>query len=107
MKNINKLFFIVFTLSIFFLNSCKSVKENLSIKKKDSTDEFLVEKKNPLILPPDYKDLPKPLSEENALEPKEKEVDLSKIFKNSEKKQKNSSDVNRSIEELIREKIKN
>ena len=28
--------------------------------KKDNTDEFLVQKKNPLVVPPDYNDLPLP-----------------------------------------------
>ena len=34
--------------------------EHLSGGKKDNTDEFLVQKKNPLVLPPDYNDLPVP-----------------------------------------------
>ena len=46
-----------------FLSSCEtmgSVKRGLTGEKKQSTDEFLIQKKNPLILPPDYDDLPTP-----------------------------------------------
>ena len=48
----------------FFVTSCAdtfgSVKRGLTGSKKDSTDEFLVKKKDPLILPPDYENLPTP-----------------------------------------------
>jgi hypothetical protein len=43
-----------------FLNSCQSVSEGFKLKKKNNGDEFLVEKKNPLVLPPDYSALPTP-----------------------------------------------
>ena len=37
-----------------------SVKRGLTGEKADSTDEFLVKKKDPLILPPDFENLPSP-----------------------------------------------
>ena len=37
-----------------------SVKRGLTGSKSDSTDEFLVQKKDPLILPPDFESLPSP-----------------------------------------------
>jgi hypothetical protein len=43
-----------------FLNSCQSVSEGFTLKKKNNGEEFLVEKKNPLVLPPDYSELPTP-----------------------------------------------
>ena len=47
-----------------FLTSCAdtfdSVKRGLTGAKKSSADEFLVKKKDPLILPPDYENLPNP-----------------------------------------------
>ena len=48
---------------IFFVTSCESmgsVKRALTGEKTLSTDEFFVEKKDPLILPPDYENLPSP-----------------------------------------------
>ena len=36
------------------LTSCQSAKDAFTLKKKNSADEFLVEKKSPLALPPKY-----------------------------------------------------
>ncbi len=55
--------FLIFILILFFLNACQSAKDALTLKKKASGDEFLVEKKSPLVLPPDYGKLPLPSTE--------------------------------------------
>ena len=50
-------------LIIFLVTSCEtmsSVKRGLTGEKTVSTDEFLIKKKDPLILPPDYENLPSP-----------------------------------------------
>jgi len=56
----------------FFVTSCadtfSSVKRGLTGSKKDSTDEFLVKKKDPLILPPDFENLPSPSYKKEAIE---------------------------------------
>ena len=48
----------------FFVASCgetgSSIKRGLTGAKKTSGDEFLIQKKDPLILPPDYENLPIP-----------------------------------------------
>ena len=99
---------LLLSLIFIFLHGCQSVRDNLSMKKKENSEEFLVQKKNPLILPPNYNDLPKPLSEEKIINQKEQKVDLSKIFKNSKKlESKSSSDIDQSLEDSIREKIGN
>ena len=55
---------IIYILLFVFLTSCAntfdSVKRGLTGAKKSSADEFLVKKKDPLILPPDYENLPSP-----------------------------------------------
>ena len=55
---------IIYILSIiFFVTSCEtmsSVKRGLTGEKRVSTDEFLIKKKDPLIMPPDYENLPTP-----------------------------------------------
>ena len=56
----NKFVLLTFFGLLFLLSSCQSAKEGLARGKKDNTDEFLVQKKNPLVLPPDYNDLPLP-----------------------------------------------
>ena len=55
---INKFALLTFFGLLFFLSSCGS--GGLTGGKKDNTDEFLVQKKNPLVVPPDYNDLPIP-----------------------------------------------
>ena len=53
---------IIYILSlIFFITSCNavdSVKRGITGAKRDTADEFLIKKKDPLILPPDYENLP-------------------------------------------------
>ena len=51
---------LVFFKLILFLYSCSTIKEGFTNQKKSSSDEFLVEKKSPLVMPPDYNDLPVP-----------------------------------------------
>ena len=97
-------------LSIIFIatQSCSTLKEGFSSQKKSSTDEFLVEKKSPLVLPPDYNKLPIPKS---ADEIDEKDSDskneIKKLISNNENS--NKSDTNNqsgNIENSIIEKIK-
>ena len=45
---------------VLLLYSCQSVKDALTGKKYESSDEFLVIKKNPLVVPPDFNSLPEP-----------------------------------------------
>lgn len=63
MKNFKIL--LIFLLIFLSLNSCGTIKEGFSMQKKDNTDEFLVEKKNPLKIPPNYDELPVPNNSED------------------------------------------
>lgn len=98
-------YFLIFFLLLSLL-SCQSAKDALTLKKKPSGDEFLVEKKSPLVLPPDYGKLPLPA--ESEIENKKNENDI----KNSLSKEKlkinetikNSNPT--SIEESVLKKIK-
>ena len=47
-------------IACFFLNSCGTLKDGFQNPKKDNSDEFLVEKKSPLIMPPEFDKLPVP-----------------------------------------------
>ena len=51
---------LIFFQLILFLYSCSTVKEGFKNPKKSSSDEFLVEKKTPLVMPPNYNELPEP-----------------------------------------------
>ena len=106
MKKINLVLFVPLTF-IFFLTSCQSVKDGLSGRKSENSDEFLVQKKNPLVLPPDYGKLPRPVEEE-VIENNNSSDDIKTIISDSKnlviKTEKNSNQS--SIEESILEKIK-
>ena len=55
-----KLKFLIFVL---FLNACTSVEDAAKVlrnEKIQNTDEFLVEKRKPLVLPPDSSEIPEP-----------------------------------------------
>ena len=109
MKKIFK-FFLITSIAAIFLYSCSSVKDGLTSNKRTNTDEFLVEKKNPLITPPKFDELPKPETSEPINEIKElTEVSIEDKIKKEITKNKNSKNdktVNGSIEESILEKIK-
>ena len=88
------------------LSSCSGVREGLSLKKKQEVDEFLIEKKNPLILPPNFSKLPKPREEMENQNKKDKNIDLSNVLEQSEKTKdiKSSSDLERSISNILKRK---
>ena len=94
------------TFLLFILTSCASVKEAgqvLRNEKIKTTDEFLVKKKQPLILPPNYDKIPEPgTSNKKEIDDKKK---IRKILKKTETDQaemNKSSSVEKSIIDKIR-----
>ena len=87
--------------------SCQSAKDALTLKKKSSGDEFLVEKKSPLILPPDYGKLPVPV-DENFIETETTNENIENIISDNKSlvvtSEKNSNPT--SIEKSVLDKIK-
>ena len=55
MKKIKKIFVFFLLSFLFACNSMKEAGKVLRNEKTASTDEFLVKKREPLVLPPDYK----------------------------------------------------
>ncbi len=47
-------------ITLLLLNACGTINEGLGASKKKGSDEFLVEKKAPLVLPPIFGELPEP-----------------------------------------------
>ena len=88
---------------IFFVTSCDTMgtaKKALTGAKKNTTDEFLVKKKDPLILPPDYENLPIP--DESATT-----NEYSSTFeKNLEALIEDNSSTSSSVENSILKKIR-
>ena len=107
-KKFNKIIIIIF----FFITACASswedVKKGLGGGKRTSTDEFLVKKKDPLVMPPKWKDLPMP-GQNMQLDDDSKEVtDIEELIQLG-KNQKSSIDLEQgsgSVEETILKKIK-
>ena len=97
----NKKILILFT-SILFLNSCGGdVGKVLRNEKIKNTDEFLVKKREPLILPPDYDKIPSPGSLRKSEERNEVE-NILKIPEESSNKNNNESSVEQSIIDKIK-----
>ena len=88
---------------IFFVTSCDTMgtaKKALTGAKRNTTDEFLVKKKDPLILPPDYENLPIP--DESAAT-----NEYSSTFeKNLEALIEDNSSTSSSVENSILKKIR-
>ena len=94
---------------ILLLPACGGVKDAFSLKKKSSADEFLVEKKSPLVIPPEFGELPTPSTSTNQIENmNEYENEIEKLLSN--KKDNDLSNKNNSqsssLEESILKKIK-
>ena len=99
MKNIK--YFILFTVVIFSLSNCGGLTD---LKKQNKSDEFLVEKKSPLILPPNFEKLPIPKSQ-NDLK-KQKKNNIKDLLNKDDANLPEEIDQNKNFEDLIIEKIK-
>ena len=98
-----KLIYIII-LSYLFLISCSSIKSAGKIlrnEKETSTDEFLIEKNNPLTVPPNALKLPEPNSEEDLKKTESLEIEKILNEKVEIKKEKQSE-----LEKLILDEIK-
>ena len=87
---------------IFIIASCgnwDSVKRGLTGSKAKSTDEFLVQKKDPLILPPDYENLPIP-SEKGEIGEEVSSFERTLTKKTQGQEEEISSTVNSSEESI-------
>tara|TARA_Y100000992_G_scaffold255766_1_gene189048 strand:- start:1478 stop:1807 length:330 start_codon:yes stop_codon:yes gene_type:complete len=100
-----KSFFLLFVFN--FLLGCQALKDGLEGNKKSkSAEEFLIEKKNPLVLPPDYSELPLPkkgeIDETTVLN---ESFDLEKIIKKTPKKKSETTRSGTSLSKSVLKKI--
>ena len=107
MKKFSRYTFYLFIV-IFSLSACQSVKDGLTGQKRKNSDEFLIEKKKPLVLPADFDELPEPKILNVKEKNKEKEINLESIIKKSidTKSISKSSNSSVALEKIILEKIK-
>ena len=97
-----KLYFVISV--VLFIASCGTLKDGFSNNKKNNSDEFLVEKKSPLVMPPEYNELPIP----NERKVEEDINDIRSLIsesKNHEVKE-NLDEKKSTIENSILKKIK-
>ena len=90
---------------VLLLASCSTMKSAFVNDKKNNTDEFLVEKKSPLVMPPDFDELPIPKEIEIKKDINENEF-KTLITQDNKEIKSNEKDVNKNFEELLLDKIK-
>ena len=107
MEKISKL--LILTIFIISFNSCGTIREGFVSQKKNSNDEFLVKKKSPLVMPPEFEELPIPGNDKQEKK-KDDNTEIKSLITGSENKSsksQNSSNQNTTFENSILEKIKN
>ena len=105
MKNKSN-FIIKLILILLLTSSCQGAKEALQgNQRSDGSDEFLVEKKNPLSMPPDFNELPEPSENLQSQETLENDK-LKNKLQIKTKRNIDTKNSETSIEKKIIEKIK-
>ena len=94
---------LILLITLAFLTSCNSFKRAITGEKKKPGSEFMVIKKEPLTLPPDFTDLPEP-EEEGISE--EETVEVKKILKGIANNTEISTSTSEGLEDSILKKIK-
>ena len=98
------LYLIIFSI---FLTSCQSIKDGLSGRKSENSDEFLVKKKSPLVMPPKFMELPKPKEEifEKEISAIDETNNIENIL-NIEKNNSVNSEKSDSAEDFVLKQLK-
>ena len=98
-----KFIFLLILILIAGCNTFKEVGKVMRNEKTTTTDEFLVKKKEPLVLPPNYNELPEP----DSLKKQEigEDEQIKKILKSSTSTKKNKKGIT-SVEKKIIDRIK-
>ena len=107
-KILNKIIIIIFFLITACATSWDDIKKGLGGQKRTSTDEFLVKKKEPLVMPPKWKDLPRPGQNIKLDDDYEEVTDIEELIQLG-KNQESSINLEQgsgSLEESILKKIK-
>ena len=107
-KILNKIIIIIFFLITACAESFENIKKGLGGAKRTSTDEFLVRKKEPLVMPPKWKNLPEPGGVMKSDVEFEEATDIEELMKlgKNEESSTNYEQGKGNLEESILEKIK-
>ena len=101
MKFLRYLILVTIIVSLF---SCGTLKEGFTNQKKNNNDEFLVEKKSPLVMPPDYGELPVPKTSNQQTNVDDNKIE--DMLSNNNLESNTNEDVNENFEDLFLKKIK-
>ena len=106
-RDMIKLKLIIYFLILLIFASCGTIKEGFSNQKKDNTDEFLVKKKSPLVMPPNYDELPLPSAKDNQVI--ENDSKVKKLITNNTETNNSNSKVSSEtdLKNIVLDKIKN
>ena len=98
---------ILLTLITTLLSNCGSVQKAFDPQNKNTSEEFLVEKKSPLSIPPSFEELPVPSNEKIDEESQTNNIEslINENDNNDEKLETDESD--KDFEKSILDKIKN
>jgi len=103
-------FCIIFLSLVIILSSCQKFSEGMTGSKRSKTsDEFLVHKKKPLVMPPDYDDMPSPKQnkqKEDELSVSSESIEDLLNIKKKENNESFESGNDSSLEQSILKKIK-
>ena len=92
----------------FLLYGCNTFKEAFDPQRKNSSEEFLVEKKSPLSMPPDFEKLPVPQNDKQINEDQDKDIEFLIIENDKNSDQPTDTESSdKDFFELILDKIKN
>ena len=103
-KTFNRILVII-TLGLF-ISGCNSVKKAFDPQRKNSSEEFLVEKKSPLSMPPEFNELPVPSNEKIDKDTQINNIESLITEKNSNEKVE-IIESDKDFEQLILDIIKN
>ncbi len=103
----NSKIIIIFSILVLLLSGCNTLRKGFTPDKR-SGEEFLVEKKSPLVMPPNFNELPIP-TQEKVKEENRKSGVKSLILGSNDKEstEENNEESISSIEKLILKQIKN
>jgi len=103
-------FYIIFLSLVIILSSCQKFSEGMTGSKRSKTsDEFLVHKKKPLVMPPDFDDMPSPKQnkqKEDELSASSESIEDLLNIKKKENNESFESGNDSSLEQSILKKIK-
>ena len=99
-------FSLLIIVSTFLLSGCSSVQKAFDPQNKNTSEEFLVEKKSPLSMPPSFEELPTPSNEKIDKESQINNIE-SLISEKNNNETSESTESDKDFEQSILDKIKN